>query len=190
MVCRLCYHIRSNAGSPHHHSMPASSVDYVLCAMYSTKILCQSKVKCAPNYVTWHLKGKLDCMLSTIVNSIGPAIVMNVWNIDDQECKCAFFLELIILYWPIVGELYVVIGVNSTIDRIGIGLRTYYSLMNLYLIVDIWTYFPLWNCVCCTSIYTTGKYIGYLESTVETHVFDILICEKWLGTNHKLVLWL
>ena len=31
--------------------------------------------------------------------------------------------------------------------------------------------------------YTTVKNIRYLESTMETPVFDILICWKWLGTN-------
>ena len=28
----------------------------------------------------------------------------------------------------------------------------------------------------------------YLEITMETLVFDILVCWKWLGTNHKQVL--
>ena len=32
--------------------------------------------------------------------------------------------------------------------------------------------------------YTTGKNIEYLESTMETLVFDILVCLQWLGTNH------
>ena len=32
------------------------------------------------------------------------------------------------------------------------------------------------------------KIMEYLESTMETVVFDILICWKWLGTNHKQVL--
>ena len=30
----------------------------------------------------------------------------------------------------------------------------------------------------------------YLENTIETPVFDILIWWKWLGTNHKQTLWL
>ena len=35
--------------------------------------------------------------------------------------------------------------------------------------------------------YTTGKNMEY---TMETLVFDILICWKWLGINQKQVLWL
>ena len=40
------------------------------------------------------------------------------------------------------------------------------------------------------QLHTTGKKYGIFGSTVETHVFDMLICWKLLGTNHKLVLWI
>ena len=33
-----------------------------------------------------------------------------------------------------------------------------------------------------------AKFLEYLESTVKTLVFDILICWKWLGISHKQVL--
>ena len=36
-----------------------------------------------------------------------------------------------------------------------------------------------------SSLYTTDKNMEYLDSTMETFVLDILICWKWLGTNHK-----
>ena len=39
--------------------------------------------------------------------------------------------------------------------------------------------------------YNTAKNVEYvyLKSTMEALVFDILICWKWLGTNHKHVSW-
>ena len=39
------------------------------------------------------------------------------------------------------------------------------------------------------KLYTTGKNMDFLESTMETFVFGIVICWKWLNTNHKEVLW-
>ena len=39
-----------------------------------------------------------------------------------------------------------------------------------------------------TSMYTTGQKYGIFWSPMETFVLDILICQKWLGTNHNQVL--
>ena len=42
--------------------------------------------------------------------------------------------------------------------------------------------------LCIGITYTTGQKYGIFWSPMETLVFDILICWKWLGTNHNQVL--
>ena len=59
------------------------------------------------------------------------------------------------------------------------------------------TSLSLWGRISTTCVlpvwrdYTLpAKNMEYVESAMETLVFDILVCWKWLGANTKQVLWL
>ena len=49
--------------------------------------------------------------------------------------------------------------------------------------------YGFWRCVP-KCMYTTAKFMAYLESTMDTLVSEILIYWKWLGINPKQVTWL
>ena len=49
--------------------------------------------------------------------------------------------------------------------------------------------YGFWRCVP-KCMYTTEKFMAYLESTMDTLVFENLIYWKWLVTNQKQVTWL
>ena len=85
--------------------------------------------------------------------------------------------------WPSGIVWYQQVGIDNgldviSIDVVPIGPRPQRKQKLQILIVYV------------MRIYTTGTKMEYLESTMKPLVFDISICWKWLGTNHKQIIWL